>query len=400
MKKIYALLILCLMMTMSAGATSKMVKHTIKNGETLFTIARKHHTTIAEVEKANGLKKDERLKIGRVLKVPTNTYNVPKTKKLKIKTVNHSIKKGETLFTIARKHHTTIAEVEKANGLKKDERLKIGRVLKVPTNTYNVPKIKVVKKSPTHKKKTKLVNHSIKKGDTLSSIARKHHTTIVKVRSINGLKKNERLKIGRVLKIPTKTYKVTATKLAKKNNTKKKKIKVAKHTKKSNRKLVASLSKLETIPLDKNKVVASKKSTSFSFSDIFSSSSSKKSAKITAIAKKKLGRRYVWGATGKKNTFDCSGFTKYVYSKNGISIPRTSINQSKYGKYVSRKNLKKGDLVFFDTSKRRKGYVNHVGIYLGNGKFIHASSAKKKVVITSLNKKFYSQRYKGARRPS
>jgi len=464
MKKIYVLLISSLMMTMSAGATSKMVKHTIKNGETLFTIARKHHTTIVEVEKVNGLKKDERLKIGRVLKVPTNTYNVPKTKKVKIKTVNHSIKNGETLFiiahkyhttiaevekanglkkderlkigrvlkvptntynvakakkvksktvnhsikngetlfTIARKHHTTIAEVEKANRLKKDERLKIGRVLKVPTNTYNVPKIKVVKKPPTHKKKTKLVNHSIKKGDTLFSIARKHQTTIAKVRSINGLKKDERLKIGRVLKIPTKTYKITTTKLAKKNNTKKNKIKVVKHTKKSNRKLVASLSKLETIPLDKNKVVTSKKSTSFSFPDIFSSSnsSSNKSAKITAIAKKKLGRRYVWGATGKKNTFDCSGFTKYVYSKNGISIPRTSINQSKYGKYVSRKNLKKGDLVFFDTSKRRKGYVNHVGIYLGNGKFIHASSAKKKVVITSLNKKFYSQRYKGARRPS
>ena len=118
------------------------------------------------------------------------------------------------------------------------------------------------------------------------------------------------------------------------------------------------------------------------------------------MAKKKLGRRYVWGATGTKNTFDCSGFTKYVYKKNGIDIPRTSINQSKYGKYVSRKNLKKGDLIFFDTSKRRKGYVNHVGIYLGNGKFIHASSAKKKVVITSLNKNFYSQRYKGARRPS
>ena len=272
MKKIYALLIPCLMMTMSANATTKMVKHSIKSGETLFTIARKHHTTIAEVEKANGLKKDERLKIGRVLKVPTNTYNVSK-----------------------------------------------------------------------------------------------------------------------------------ATKVAKKTVTSKKKVRVAKRSKKENKKLVASLSKLETITPKKGRVVKNKKSRSFSLFDIFSSPSdrvSKKSAKITAIAKKKLGRRYVWGATGQKNTFDCSGFTKYVYDKNGISIPRTSINQSKYGKYVSRKNLKKGDLVFFDTSKQRKGYVNHVGIYLGNGKFIHASSAKKKVVITSLNKKFYSQRYKGARRPS
>ena len=124
-----------------------------------------------------------------------------------------------------------------------------------------------------------------------------------------------------------------------------------------------------------------------------------KCKKITKDAKKKLGKRYVWGASGTKNTYDCSSFTKYVYRKNGISIPRTSINQSKHGKYVKRKDLKKGDLIFFDTSKRRKGYVNHVGIYLGNNKFIHASSAKKKVVVSSLSK-FYGQRYKGARRPS
>ena len=124
-----------------------------------------------------------------------------------------------------------------------------------------------------------------------------------------------------------------------------------------------------------------------------------KSKNIIKLAKKKLGKRYVWGAIGKRNTFDCSGFTNYVYRKNGINIPRTSLNQSKHGKYIKRRNLEKGDLIFFDTSKKRKGYVNHVGIYLGNGKFIHASSAKKKVVVSSLSK-FYAQRYKGARRPS
>ncbi len=146
-----------------------------------------------------------------------------------------------------------------------------------------------------------------------------------------------------------------------------------------------------------------KKKTSFFLDNLLSfvhASKNEKSSKITALAKKKLGRRYVWGATGEKNTFDCSGFTTYVYKKNGIHLPRRAIAQSKYGKYVPRSKLKKGDLIFFDTSKRRRGYVNHVGIYLGNGKFIHASSAKKRVVITSLNKAFYSKRYKGARRPS
>ncbi len=343
MKKIYAVLFVLSVSVLSAQAAVKTTKHKIKNGETLYIIAHNHHTTIAEVQKANGLKKGERLKIGRVLKVPTNTYFPNKKESIKVahktekkkitqRFAKHSVKNGETLYIIAHNHHTTIAEVQKANGLKKGERLKIGRVLKVPTNTYNVPKPKLAKI----------------------------------------------------------TYK-------------NKKIKVTRRYKKSNKKLVASLSNLETISLGKGTVSKKKKKTSFSLGDLlFSthSSGTSKSSKITSLAKKKLGRRYVWGATGEKNTFDCSGFTTYVYKKNGIQLPRRAIAQSKYGKYVPRKNLQKGDLIFFDTSKHHKGYVNHVGIYLGNGKFIHASSAKKKVVITSLNKAFYSQRYKGARRPS
>jgi cell wall-associated NlpC family hydrolase len=152
--------------------------------------------------------------------------------------------------------------------------------------------------------------------------------------------------------------------------------------------------------LEKGK--AEKRNT-FTFTDIFESKKDEnddKCHRITSLAKTKLGKKYVWGASGNKNTYDCSSFVKYVYKKNGIELPRTSIMQSKVGKYVKRDELQKGDLIFFDTSKRRKGYVNHVGIYLGDNKFIHASSAKKKVVITSLNKNFYSNRYKGARRPS
>ena len=312
------------------------------------------------------------------------------------KTVKHTIKNGETLYTIAHKNHTTIAEVRKVNDLKKGDNLKIGRVIKVPTNTYFPDKKKKVAKK-TKKKSNKLVKHSIKNEETLFTIARKHHTTIEEVRKANGLKKGDNLKIGRVLKVPLNTYNVPKVKIVK---AKKKKIKVARAKKKtSNKKLVASLSKLKTVSLTKKNT---KKADKFVLSDIFFSGKkldSAKCKKITADAKKKLGKRYVWGASGTKNTYDCSSFTKYVYGKNGISIPRTSINQSKYGKYVKRADLKKGDLIFFDTSKRRKGYVNHVGIYLGNNKFIHASSAKKKVVVSNLSR-FYAKRYKGARRPS
>ena len=118
---------------------------------------------------------------------------------------------------------------------------------------------------------------------------------------------------------------------------------------------------------------------------------------ISTLAKDELGKKYVWGAIG-PNTYDCSGLTYTVYKKLGISLPRVSREQAKHGIHVKRENLKTGDLIFFDTSKEKKGVINHVGIYLGDNHFIHASSASKSVVVTSLNKPFYHQSYKWARR--
>jgi len=175
----------------------------------------------------------------------------------------------------------------------------------------------------------------------------------------------------------------------------------------ASKKILTSIEKLDTILLEKTQVKKDKKSTLFSL--LFDSEKShtnktdkfitqQKCVKITSLAKKKLGKRYVWGATGTRNTFDCSGLTTYVYNQNGIKLPRRAIAQSKIGKRISKKELRKGDLVFFDTSKRKRGYVNHVGIYIGDNKFIHASSAKHRVVISSLNEPFYRSRLTVARR--
>jgi hypothetical protein len=115
-------------------------------------------------------------------------------------------------------------------------------------------------------------------------------------------------------------------------------------------------------------------------------------------AKKFLGFKYVWGATGPKN-FDCSGFTQKVYKITGIKIPRNSRAQAKVGKYIKYEELQKGDMVFFDTNRKKTGRVNHVGIYLEDGKFIHASSGNKKVVITSFDEqRYYKSRFLWGRR--
>jgi len=144
-----------------------------------------------------------------------------------------------------------------------------------------------------------------------------------------------------------------------------------------------------TIPIEKKKNIVKKK-------EIIEISTSKK---VEKYAKEKLGQKYVWGATGPL-TFDCSGFTQEVFlNTTGIKIPRVSRDQAKVGKYIEYANLKQGDMVFFDTEKKYSGKVNHVGIYLDNEKFIHASSAKKKIIITSFKKKpFYKKRFLWGRR--
>ena len=113
-------------------------------------------------------------------------------------------------------------------------------------------------------------------------------------------------------------------------------------------------------------------------------------------AYKHLGKPYKYGATGEKS-FDCSGFVYAVYRNIGFAIPRTSLNQSEIeGRKITKNSLKVGDLVFFDTSL--KGYVNHSGIYLGQGKFIHASSGKAfSVTISDINA-WYKDKFKWGKR--
>jgi len=110
---------------------------------------------------------------------------------------------------------------------------------------------------------------------------------------------------------------------------------------------------------------------------------------------KLLGTKYRFGGYSEKYGFDCSGLVKNLFSKFTIDLPHSSREQFKCGENVDRDKLAEGDLVFFSSGGKQP---NHVGIYVGNDQFIHAASKADKVIISDMNKLWYSMRYLGARR--
>ena len=325
---------------------NKKVNYKVRSGDTLFSIARKYKVSISDLTKLNKLGANTLIVPGQILQIPTTGYTEAAKKAVEYnnKTV-YRVKRGDTLYSISKKYNMRLDTLRKLNNLKKNPKLKKGMELTVLGKPTTIAKRKHVTK------------YAVRRGDTLWSIARKYGLTVAQLKLLNPKIRTRGLKRGAILKVS----KIEAIKLAK-----------ARHKRK--KRLSGALAKYQR------------------------SYGSGSASSVVRYAKKWLGSRYVWGAS-RPGAFDCSGFTQYVMRKaKGRAIPRVSRRQAYYGKYVSRRNLRAGDLIFFDTSRRRRGYVNHVGIYIGGSRFIHASSAKHRVVITSLNKPFYSSRFMWGRR--
>lgn len=119
---------------------------------------------------------------------------------------------------------------------------------------------------------------------------------------------------------------------------------------------------------------------------------------LEKMVKELQGRPYVWAEEG-PNQFDCSGFTYYMYGSMGIEIPRVAREQAKNGDEIKMDELVYGDLIFFDTEKNPQGNITHVGMYLGNGWFTHASTTEYEIVYSNLNTSpYYKKRLRICRR--
>ncbi|CAL1241341.1 C40 family peptidase [Candidatus Methylocalor cossyra] len=109
------------------------------------------------------------------------------------------------------------------------------------------------------------------------------------------------------------------------------------------------------------------------------------------------GTPYVWGGASPEEGFDCSGFVQHVYRRHGIRLPRTAREMAEVLPPLDSRSRRPGDLVFFNTTGEP---YSHVGIYIGNDDFVHASSAKGQVIVSRLDKPYWWEHFLGVRRPA
>ncbi|XXM71460.1 LysM peptidoglycan-binding domain-containing protein [Lysinibacillus sphaericus] len=172
----------------------KISTYKVKSGDTLSAIARKYGTTVSSLKKLNNLKSD-RIYVGQVLKVSGTASKPSKNEsKAPAKTTSYKVKKGDTLSIIAKKYKTTVSSLKKLNNLKSDM-IYAGQTLKI-SGTATAPS----KNKSTAPNKSKTTTYKVKKGDTLSAIAKKYNTSVSKLKKANKLI-SDRIYVGETLKI-------------------------------------------------------------------------------------------------------------------------------------------------------------------------------------------------------
>lgn len=250
----------------------------------------------------------------------------------------YQVSPGDTLYGLARRFGTTPDRLAAMNGITLESILSIGQRLKVPALAVRPGQSAQATQSAQAADLAQppaVEIYHIQQGDTLWSVARRYGTKPDRIAAMNGISVDGILKIGQELKVPMSA-------------------------------------RLASLP---------------SRGEHWASS-------IVALSTRHVGARYRWGGTTPAG-FDCSGFLYYVFGQMGVELPRTTYAMYDAGAPVPQDELQAGDLVFFQTISPG---ASHAGIYLGDGRFIHASSGSGHVIITSMDEGYYAPRYLGARR--
>lgn len=333
MKKKVASLAAVVLLSSAIASNAYAATYTVKKGDTLSKIANKYHISIKDLKSLNHLKSDV-IRINQKLTVTKPSTSKKAAATTKQKT--YKVKKGDSLSKIAKAYKVTVAQLKSWNKLKSDV-IKVGQTLKVSKPASSTA-------SEAASPQVKTYTYTVVSGDTLGKIAQKSNTTVQKLKELNNLK-SDLIYVGQKLKVTTQ-------------------IKAGN---------------------DDNNNAVNDDQTDYSVT------------KLVSTAKSLIGVPYLYAGTTSKG-FDCSGFIYYVFNHAGNDLDRlSSAGYYDHSTSVSKSQARVGDLVFFkDTDDSFKG-ISHLGIYLGNNDFIHASSSDG-VTISDLESKYYQDHYAGIRR--
>lgn len=240
--------------------------------------------------------------------------------------------------------------------------------------------------------------YRIKKGDTLYSISKKYKVSVKELQANNNLKKSSKLRIGQTLitkkgaAIYTAKNSDTILKISKKFNLAPEDLKEFNQLESDDIKSGQKLFVQKPTDVELSRLKLEDEIKALTKSEELEKMSVKE--RVVLFAKKFMNIPYKFGGTSVMG-IDCSAYVQRVYDLIGIELPRSARLQFREGESVDKNSLTIGDLVFFKTYA---SFPSHVGIYLGNDLFIHASSSERKIRISNLTESYYVKRYIGARR--
>jgi len=359
------LAIISFILVFASSEAFAAIDYTVKKGDTLYRIAKKYDVSVKALQRENGISA-RKLRPGMTITVPSSAKASPEVKEGAVKQEPvdnalpqpeasaktnadqpkqpsedkyHKVKKGETLSSIARKYSVKVAAIKELNDLR-SARVKAGQKL-------------LVKQAGPR-------TYTVKRGDTVSKIARRFDMDAGSLMALNGME-SASLRAGQKLYLDKKADPIVAEAPARVEA----RIDVAKFE-------------------DEIKKVSE--------SEEFKAEAPQN--RLVTVAKKMLDIPYKFGGSTTLG-IDCSAYVKKAYGLLDIELPRTAREQFKTGEAVEKEQLSAGDLVFFKTYA---SFPSHVGIYIGNNLFIHASSMAKKVTIDNLEAPYYMKRFIGAKR--
>lgn len=283
----------------------------------------------------------------------------------------YKVKNGDSLYSISKKFGVSVNEIKNINNLHK-AKIKPKQILNISSDRSSVKSSK-----RTAKSKSKPVYYTVRKGDTLSRIAQKTHQPMKQIMALNHVN-SKSLRVGQKLVLVKSTYVSTKSK---------------------------------TVPEDKNITLEEDDAAPDTLDeedgdnivDVSNDEQSRKEELLgkwnspdemqlfVKVATGFIGAPYRFGGSSLKG-IDCSSFVQKIYRIFDIQLPRNAAQQSKVGISIARENLTQGDLVFFHTKRS----LGHVGIYIGNNEFVHASSKSHGVRIDSLETPYYQKRFQRA----